>query len=266
MNSPIPPEGASAPDAATSTDAFLRGAFHLVQPAGRGFRAGHDALLLAACVGDAMAGRALDMGAGSGAVAFAAACRADGIHLDLAERNAEIAALAERSRRLSANAALAGRLAVRVADLLSPRAAREAAGLRDGAYDLVLTNPPFHPAGQRRSPDPLRDEARAIPGADFLARWIAVAAALLRPGGRLALIGRPENLRDLLPAADNRFGSLRLLAVHRDVDAPASRILLGAVAGSREPIRILPPLVLDAEMRERISLGCHHIRGILDEA
>lgn len=265
MNSPTSPEAAPG-SGATSTDAFLRGAFHLVQPAGRGFRAGHDALLLASCVGDAMAGRAIDMGAGGGAVAFAAAYRAGGLHLDLAERNAEIAALAERSRLLSANAALAGRLAVRAVDLLSPRATREAAGLGDDAYDLVLTNPPFHPAGQRRSPDALRDEARAIPGADFLPRWIAVAAALLRPGGRLALIGRPENLRELLPAADNRFGSLRLLAVHPQADAPASRILIGAVAGSREPMRILPPLVLDAGMRGRISLGHHHIRGILDEA
>ncbi|EJZ16614.1 methyltransferase small, partial [Rhizobium sp. Pop5] len=34
-------------------DAFHRGAFHLVQPKGRGHRAGMDAMLLAALVADA---------------------------------------------------------------------------------------------------------------------------------------------------------------------------------------------------------------------
>jgi len=267
MNSPIRSEATTSMEGApaVSRDAFQRGAFELLQPAGRGFRAGHDALLLASCVKAEAAGSALDMGAGSGAVAFAAAARAPALRVDLAERNAEIAALAEGALALAANRGLAPRLRVFQLDCLAPRAVREAAGLADGDYELVLTNPPFHPAGQRRSPDALRDEARAIPDAAFLGRWLAVAAALLRHGGRLALIARPDNLGDLLAATEGRLGALRVRAVHPSPEAAANRILLGAIRGSRQPLRLLPPLVLDAALRAAVSDGLHHTGGILDD-
>ncbi|MBB3996444.1 tRNA1(Val) (adenine(37)-N6)-methyltransferase [Aureimonas pseudogalii] len=267
MNSPTRSEPAASLEGtpAVSRDAFQRGAFELLQPAGRGFRAGHDALLLASCVGLGATGRVLDMGAGNGAVAFAAAMRSPDLRIDLAERNGEIAALAEGALMLPANRGFAPRLRVLRLDCLAPRGTREAAGLLDGAYDLVLTNPPFHPAGQRGSPDALRDEARAIPDAAFLGRWLAVAAALLRHGGRLALIARPDNLGDLLAAAEGRLGALRVRAVHPSPEAPANRILLGAIRGSRQPLRLLPPLVLDAMLRAAVSDGLHHTGGILGD-
>ena len=140
MNSP------TSPDAPT-LDAFLDGAFHLFQPSRSGFRAGHDALLLAACVERDMQGHAIDMGAGAGAVSFASAVRAPALSLTLAEQNPLMTELAERSCGLEANRAFAGRLDVRCLDLLGPRAQREAVNLQDATFDLVLTNPPFHPAG-----------------------------------------------------------------------------------------------------------------------
>ncbi|HWT59787.1 MAG TPA: methyltransferase, partial [Rhizobium sp.] len=52
---------------AQTIDAFHRGAFHLVQPSGRGHRSGMDAMLLAALVADDRPVRVADLGAGAGA-------------------------------------------------------------------------------------------------------------------------------------------------------------------------------------------------------
>ncbi|WP_294640794.1 methyltransferase, partial [uncultured Aureimonas sp.] len=149
------------PSGEVTKDAFYGGAFHLLQPARGGLRAGDDALLLAATVEPGQGGTAADLGSGSGAVALAAATRAPALHLTLAERDPAIVDLARRTLALPENADLSRRLRVAELDLLQLRPAREAAGLADGAFDLVLTNPPFHPAGGRVSPDATRAAAKA---------------------------------------------------------------------------------------------------------
>ena len=252
MNSP---KDADALGEEASKDAFLAGGFHLLQPKGGGFRAGTDALLLAATVRRDASGSAVDMGSGSGAVAFTAACRAPGLSLYLAERNPDMARLAGASLALPENRALAARLRVAEVDLLAPRAVREAAGLADNGFDLILSNPPFHPAGGRVSPDALRGEAKSLPTPEFLPRWLAVAGALARHGAGLRLIVRPDNLADILAGADGRFGALALRAVHSTSEAPALRLLVSGVRGSRAPLRILPPVVLDAGLRDAVARG-----------
>lgn len=240
----------------TSTDAFWRGRFHLVQPKGRGFRAGLDALLLASSLPLARCGLAVDLGAGAGAAGLAAAVRCPGLTVQMVENDPVMAEMARRSLALPQNADLAPRISLTEADVLSPRAAREADGLFDGRASLVLTNPPFHPAGARGSPDALRRAARTLADIDMLPRWIATAAALLEPSGLFALVARPENLPDILQAFHNRLGDARILAVHPRADRPAIRILVHARKGSRAGLSLRPPLVLHHEDGTLTSLGC----------
>lgn len=209
-----------------------------------GFRAGLDALLLAACVSPDQEGPAADLGAGSGVVGLAAAVRCPGLDVTLVEKDPAMAGLARRSLGLAENAVPAQRLSVVEADLLGNRTAREAAGLRDGAFRIVLTNPPFHPAGGRASPDAGRNAARAMPEPDFLQRWLAAASALLANGGSLYLIARPDNLPAILSAAPGRFGDIRIRPVLPSPARRASRILVVARRGSKAPLSLLPPIVL----------------------
>jgi tRNA1(Val) A37 N6-methylase TrmN6 len=115
---------------------------------------------------------------------------------------------------------------------------------------VVLMNPPFNdPARHRVSPRGARALAHAVPDAD-VASWITAAERLLEPGGRLALIHRPEAIEALLAALKGRFGSVTIRPVHPRADAPAIRLLVGAVKGRRTPPALLPPLVLaDGEGR-----------------
>ena len=234
----------SCPEPSLSHDAFWRGAFHLVQPRKGAYRSGLDALLVASGVAAGATGRALDMGAGSGAIGLAAASRAQALRVVLAEKTAEMASCARAGLALDGNSGLAARVSIVEADLLAPRAAREAAGLGDGSFDHVLTNPPFYPHGHRASPSPLRREALSMPDGAFLARWLHVAAALSRHGACFLCIAPPACLPALLSAMDGRFGATGLLPVHARAGRTATRLLVAARRGSRAPLRLLPALNL----------------------
>ena len=233
----------AAADAGETVDAFHHGRFHLVQPLGRGHRAGIDAMLLAALVPDGARGRLADLGAGAGAAGLAAASRIPGIAVTLIERSAEMAGFASRSLALPANAALAERVSVIEADVTLTGRARLAAGLEDEVYDHVVMNPPFNDGGDRRAPDALRAAAHAMTGGLFEA-WIRTAGAIARPGAQLSLIARPQSLAEIVAACGRRFGGIEATPVHPRPEADAIRILLTAIKGSRARLRLRPPLVL----------------------
>lgn len=235
---------ASAPAAAGETlDAFHYGRFHLVQPLGRGHRAGIDAMLLASLVPDDASGRLADLGAGAGAAGLAAAARVPGIAVMLVERSPEMAGFARRSLALPQNVSIASRVSVVEADVTLTGRARRAAGLEDEAYDHVIMNPPFNDAGDRRTPDGLKAAAHAMAG-DLFEAWIRTAGAIARPGGQLSLIARPQSLTEIAAACGRRFGGIEVTPLHPRQGEDAIRILVTAVKGSRARLKLRAPLVL----------------------
>lgn len=220
-------------------DAFLGGRLRLSQPPRGAHRAGTDAVLLARLLVPQAGDRLCDVGAGTGAVGLACAALTPGLQPTLVERDP---ILAEQAR---ANASLNGIAAqVLVADVLAPATERRAAGLLPDSFDVVLTNPPFFAAGSHRaSPDPGRAAAHTFAGGD-LETWIRACTAILRPGGRLGLIHRADALPACLAALAGRYGGLAVRPVHPRSDAPAIRVLIAAIRGSRAALSLQPPLVL----------------------
>lgn len=243
---------ATAPDAQETVDVFHRGAFALVQPRRGGHRAGMDAMMLAAAVPGSFAGRLVDLGAGAGGAGLAVAARCGGAEVVLVERSPEMADFAARSLSLPDNAALAARVSLVACDVTLAGRARAAAGLDDGSFDFAIMNPPFNDASHRPSPDRLRREAHVMETGELEA-WVRTAAAIVRPGGGLAAILRPEALGSLLPALAGRFGALRIKPIHPRADAAAIRIVVTARRGARAPLSLLAPLVLHETGSDRFS-------------
>jgi tRNA1(Val) A37 N6-methylase TrmN6 len=225
-------EAATDPPAGTTLDRLLGGRVLLRQPA-RGFRAGLDAVLLAAFVPAAPGQRVLEAGCGSGAAFLCLAARVPGLSVAAVERDGAMAALAR------ANAAANGVAAeVIEADIADPAPARALS-----PCDHAFANPPYWPGGTP-PPGALRRAATHESGAG-LAAWAGFLATALRPGGTASLV---------LPAA--RFdagvaalraagcGSLLMLPVAPRAGEAAKRVLLRARRGGRGPARILPPFLL----------------------
>ena len=229
---------------ATTSDAWLGGSLTLRQPL-KGHRVGSDAALLAAAA--PAAERIVDVGAGVGAVGLALLRRMQGSRADLVEIDPDLAALAAEN---AATNGLAGRARVIVADVTAGRS-RRAGGLEDGKADLVVTNSPFFAADKvRPSPQPGRARAHVLAPSDQggdlspLAAWIVGSLALLAPGGRFVMIHRPDALAEILASVERRLGAVAILPIQPQPDAPAHRLLIAGIKGTRAPLRLLPALVL----------------------
>jgi len=203
-------------------DAYLGGRMRLLQPA-RGYRAGMDALLLAAAVEAAPGAELLEAGCGAGAALIAAALRLQEARFVGLEREATMASLA---RENLARNGLEGRVTVIEADLFAEQ----------GAFDGVFCNPPFSEHGQGRPPAPARRHAYLTEAS--IDSWVRALADRLRGGAALTLIHRAERLPEILAALEGRLGGVEALPVFPRAGEAAKRVLVRARKGSRAPFRL----------------------------
>ncbi len=151
-------------------------------------------------------------------------------------------------------------------DILEGSSSLRKAGLEAGSFHCVVTNPPFRDASaSRRSPDPLRALAHMMDDA-LIDYWLRAAASLLRPKGALVMIHRADALPLLLSVLPKSLGDVALRFVHPKPGAPAIRLLLTAIKGSRAPLTVLPPLILHGEdgAFTALAVGVHDGTAALD--
>jgi len=217
-----------------TVDALLRGRVTLVQPR-RGFRASLDPILLSGFLSPPF-GHFLDIGCGTGAVAFlllARDARSSGVGVELQARLHTC--LAEGARRNG----WGERLALHLGDVVA-----WSKGQPSAAFDLVATNPPFR-RGSPRSPHPERAQAHHEVSLE-LQDWIAVAARLVKPTGRVAAIfdaARSDELADALDKGGLTLVRRRLVCPHEG--AAPSRVLIEATpaVGSAREVEEAPLIV-----------------------
>jgi tRNA1(Val) A37 N6-methylase TrmN6 len=222
-------------------DAFHRGAFHIMQPKGNGHRSGVDAMLLASLVATEKLARVADLGSGAGAAGLAVASRLPHVSVHLIEKSPLMADYARRSLELPENGNLKERVEVTEADVTLTGKARIAAGLLDEVYDHVIMNPPFNDRSDRKTPDALKADAHAMTE-DLFETWIQTAGAIMKPGGQLSLIARPQSIADIIAACGKRFGGLEITLLHPRPEDSAIRLLVTAIKGSKARLTFRAPL------------------------
>lgn len=249
-----------------SDDAFLGGRLQILQPR-QGYRAGLDAVMLAAAVtqrgGAAL--RVLDAGAGVGTAGLCLAWRCSEARVVLVEREGALAALARENVLRNG---LAERVSVAEVDLARAAPDQLAGfGLADGSFDVAIANPPFHAEG---SGTPAQNGLKAAAHAmaeDALADWGRFLARMVRPGGVALVVHKSSALPDLLAVLARRFGGLTVLPIRSHAGEAAGRVLVSGVKGSRAPFRLAAGLVVH-EADERFTAGAEavlrHGRSLAD--
>lgn len=242
MTTPALPRDPALAPAPVTDDAFLGDRLRILQPA-TGYRAGIDAVLLAAAI-TAAPGKStaiLDCGSGVGTVGLCVAARCADARVTLIEREPALLDLANQN--ISRNA-----LEIRVyavpGDITAPAMSPAAPRLAPESFDHILANPPFHDEdGGTHASDPLKQASHAMP-ASALDAWARFSARMAKPGARITWIHKADALPAILAALQNRFGGLTITPIHPYIDKPAIRVLISGVKSSRAPITLRPPVVL----------------------
>jgi len=221
----------------TTTDAFLGGKVALIQPK-EGYRAGTDAVLLAAAIHLKAPWTVLDVGCGVGAVGLCLAPRFPNLTLTGIDIQPDLVALAQENYQKNGMTgdALTG-------DILKP-----IPELKGRQFSCVCTNPPFY------------DEtpARAHPGAAAacqqtfdLKDWLGFCVRHLAPKGTFYMIHRPQLLPDILTFLSPRLGDIQIWPIYTKADRPATRFIIGGTLGSRHPLTLHPAIILHTKTGER---------------
>ncbi|MES2472985.1 MAG: methyltransferase [Pseudomonadota bacterium] len=209
------------------TDTFLDGRVRVVQPES-GFRAGLDAVMLAAGVPAKSGHAALELGSGVGTVSLCLAARVPGIIVTGVEQDAGLVRLA--GENAASNGADARFVAADIFALPSELK-------RD--FDQVFCNPPFHGEGQV-SPDAAR--AAALMDGGSLRDWLKLGLQRTVSGGFFTAILRADRLNEALAALPEK-GVLAFPLWPHAGEAP-KRVIVQARKGSSAPFALLPGLVL----------------------
>tara|TARA_R110000868_G_scaffold158190_4_gene386150 strand:- start:4956 stop:5684 length:729 start_codon:yes stop_codon:yes gene_type:complete len=216
----------------TTLDLILDGKIRLRQSAA-GYRAGMDALFLAAMLEAKPGDHLVEFGCGPGAALLTSAyrlpeCRFTGIEID-----PEAVDLAREN--IAANE-MEARVTVRQGDI-----AEAMDGLK---ASQVFFNPPFFD-DPRAMRIPKAEKQRAWLAGDVpLAEWVKAAARVLEPRGRLSLIHRADALAEILAGLGKTFGSVAIRPVQPRAGRPAKRVLVTARLGGKAPLVLLPALIL----------------------
>lgn len=225
-------------EAKLTHDRLLGGRVTLLQPAS-GYRAAIDPVLLAAATPTWRGATVADLGCGAGAAALCLAARAPEAAAVGVERDAALAALAERN---AAENGVADRVRIVRADIADIRAPGDLVRHGLAPCDHAMANPPHLPPA-RAMPARRGDPATVETGAS-LDDWVTAALALLRPGGGLSLIHRADRLDDLLASLHGRAGEIAVFPLWPKAGRAARRVLAQARKAARGPARLAAGLVL----------------------
>lgn len=221
----------------TTDDGFLGGALHMLQPK-RGYRAGLEAVFLAAAVPAGPGDDALEAGCGVGVASLCFAHRVGGARITGVELEPELVELANENARRNG---LSDRSTFMASDI---RGGTDGSAIEQNSRSHVFANPPFFTSGSaRRSDDALKNRAHICERRDLDA-WIRFLVSIARPGGTVTLIYRAEGLGDLLRHLHRRVGDCHILPLYPRAAQPASRVIIQGIKGSKAPTTLLRGLVL----------------------
>ncbi|WP_410772383.1 tRNA1(Val) (adenine(37)-N6)-methyltransferase [Fontibacillus sp. BL9] len=195
-----------------------------------------DAVLLARFAFVPKHGKILDLCTGNGVIPLLLSTRTkakiDGIEIqsrlaDMARRSVEMNGLQEQIRILEGD----------LRELVKETG--------HGIYDAITVNPPYMPL---TGGDLKINEHQAIARHEIhcsLEEVIAASMRLVRPGGKVSMVHKPQRLGEILTVfRQYRLEPKVIRFVHPRAGAEANMVLIETLRDGKPDVRVLPPLIV----------------------
>lgn len=221
-------------------DGFLGGQLNIIQPR-KGYRAGLDAVMIAAAIPAKPGERIIEAGLGTGVASLCLMKQVPDLTICGLEINPDYADLARRNAGRDSSS---GNLHVIEGDIAMPPANYAKYNLDVGSFAHAFANPPYRrESGSRAGSDPGRNRAHLLsPGG--LALWTKFLLAMVSTKGTISLILPADMLDEALTLLKGRAGDVLIFPLFPKQHEPAKRIILQATKASRAPLTLLPGLIL----------------------
>ncbi len=200
-----------------------------------GLTFGTDAYLLAAFAGSGSV--FADLGAGTGVISLLCLEKKKARHVYAIEIQPEFASLCTRNAELN-------NLGERLTAVCSDVRDADISLTGQKEVDTVITNPPYMPrsSGKENESEAKNTARREIFGG--IADFARAGARLLRTGGNMYVVYRPERMSELFCALhDAGVEPKELVTVYPNADASPSLILVKAKKGAAPGLKIYRPLI-----------------------
>lgn len=220
----------------------LWGGFSLIQD-DCFFKLGQDTMLLSDFACPPARGKVMDLGCGNGALSVLLCARHPHITVTGLEIQPEVAALAQKNIRHNQ---LEQRMQVRCGDMKQCKTM-----FHTGSFDYVVCNPPYFAQNSGFSAKNINKSTARQDSSGTAADAVQAAAYLVKFGGRVAFVYRPERVCELISQMKSRqLEPKRMRFVHQQANAVPSAVLIEARRGSAPGVQVLPPLLVCGENGE----------------
>jgi len=217
-------------------DDLHRNGYQIIQDPKR-FCFGVDAVLLSGFAQAKKGEKVIDLGTVTGIIPILMEAKTDGEHFTGLEIQEDIAEMAGRSVNINS---LSERVHIKCGDLKNCLSYYP-----PSSFNLITCNPPYMKSGSAILND---SDNKIISRHEVMCTLediIRVSSRLLKPGGHLAMVHRPNRLVDVLATMrDYSIEPKTIRFVHASSDKPPILFLTDAMYKANRDIKILPPLYL----------------------
>ena len=221
-------------------DSLQRNGYEIIQDPKR-FCFGMDAVLLTAFAAEGIKPNetVLDIGTGTGVIPILLEAKTQAAHFTGLEIQSESADMARRSVMLNG---LTEKIEIVTGDILEADAYFAAA-----SFSAITCNPPYMPAFHGiKNPDAPKAIARHEIKCTLL-DIIRHSARLLKPGGKLYMVHKPERLAEIMTImSENKIEPKRLRLVYPTPQKEPSMILIEGARGGNRGMKVEAPLIVYA--------------------
>lgn len=208
-----------------------------VQQAEKGFRAGMDAVFLAAAVSDVKVGQdVLEVGCATGVALFCLHHRlrvkANYVGIDVQE---DLVKMARNGNDLNK---LEDKVHFIVEDIFNP-----SDDFKQLKFDHILTNPPFYEKGSLTRSDN-EQRVKSFEEKHDLKEWIEACRKKLKPKGEFTIIHQAERLPDIMAAMNRYFGRIEVFPLFTKQGEVAKRVIVKGKIDHKGGAKLYPGMVL----------------------
>jgi tRNA1Val (adenine37-N6)-methyltransferase len=204
-----------------------------------GFCFGIDAVLLSGYAKVKRGERVLDMCCGNGVIPLLLSAKSKASEYVGVEYQQEVAELAARSVAMNK---LEDRIKIINADIKNIK------DYLDGEFEVITCNPPYMKVGNGAVSD---FSTKAIARHEIMCNIddvFAAAGKMLKYGGRMYIVHRPERLCDIVTAArEHKIEPKNMRMVHTHIDKAPVLLLMELLKGGAASLKVDKPLIIYGE-------------------